>query len=191
MLLNIYSDEVLGNCLEMAFELKKYMIIMDSVSKEDFKATKEFRKIYNGFYRVAFKSSEWYDKYYQLMEEQKKEQRTIGEILSELTVVKSTVEVSFASKLIATINPDMPIWDQYVLRNLGLENEWTKYSTEFKEERIKKAVDIYDRIQSFYSDFQLSDEGKKCICVIDAALPQYADKITTTKKIDYILWSKR
>ena len=48
----------------------------------------------------------------------------------------------------------MPIWDQYVLRNLGLENEWTKYSTESKEERIKRAVDIYDRIQSFYSDFQ-------------------------------------
>ena len=191
MFLNIHSDEILGDCLETAFDLRIYVKIMNLVAKEDFHATPEFRKIFNGFYKIRQKSQEWYDKYYELMEEQKKEQRTFEEILIQLNNVKPSVEVSFASKLIATINPDMPIWDQYVLRNLGLEDEWKKCSVASKEERIKKAVDIYERIQTFYSDFQSSDEGKECIRVIDEALPKYADRISYAKKIDYILWSKR
>ena len=164
---------------------------MDIVAKEDFYATPEFRKLFNGFYKIRQKSQEWYDKYYELLEKQKNEQRTFEEILIQLNNVKPSVEVSFTSKLIATINPDMPIWDQYVLRNLGLMDEWTKCNADSKEERIKKAVEIYEKIQALYLEFQLSDEGKKCIEVIDEVLPQYADRITNTKKIDYILWSKR
>lgn len=37
--------------------------------------------------------------------------------------VDNSVEVSFASKLIATVSPEEPIWDKYVLKNLGFDKE--------------------------------------------------------------------
>lgn len=190
-IMNINPNSVIGDCLENAFGLKTYMRIMKYVSADDFRATPEFRKLFNGFYKVQRKTQKWYDCYYELMEEQKTEPRTFSEILVELNSINLSVETSFASKLIATINPDFPIWDQYVLRNLGFEREWEKCRSCPTDERIEKAVEIYERIQSLYAEFELSADGKACIAAIDSALPLYAEKLSNTKKIDFILWSKR
>ncbi len=164
---------------------------MNLVKKDDFTATTDFRKLFNGFYRVRQKSSVWYDKYYKLMEEQKINRRNIVQILKELYSVKKSIEVSFASKLIATINPDMPIWDQYVLKNLELDIEWEKYSKKSYLERVTKAGEIYQLITDKYDEIKNSEEGQRCLLKFDEVLPQYANIITDTKKIDYLLWSKR
>ncbi len=190
-MMNINPNNVIGDCLENAFGLKTYMRIMQNASADDFSATPEFRKLFNGFYKVQRKTQKWYDRYYELMEEQRIKSRSFSEILVELNSINPSVEASFASKLIATINPDFPIWDQYVLRNLGFEREWEKYRSCSADARIEKAVEIYEIIQSLYSEFELSAEGKACIAAIDSALPMYAEKLSNTKKIDFILWSKR
>ena len=36
------------------------------------------------------------------------------------------IEASFSSKMIATIDPNMPIWDRYVMQNLCLMNSFYK-----------------------------------------------------------------
>ncbi len=167
------------------------MRIMQNISADDFSATPEFRKLFNGFYKVQRKTQKWYDRYYELMEEQKTKPRTFSEILVDLNTINRPVEASFASKLIATINLDFPIWNQYVLRNLGFQREWEKCRSYHTDESIEEAVEIYERIQSLYSEFELSAEGKACIAAIDSALPVYAEKLSNTKKIDFILWSKR
>ncbi len=182
---------IIGDCLESGFGLNVYMQIMRAVSEEGFTATKEFRKQFNGYYKVRQKSQEWYDKYYELMENQKTKPKSYEKILYELYPVKQTIEASFASKLIATIDPKYPIWDKYVLQNLGLDSEWERNRSESHEKRITKAVEIYDQIQSFYTKFESSDKGRECIAVLDKALPMYANKLSNTKKIDFILWSKR
>ncbi len=191
MIAGIDPETIIGDCLETAFDLKTYTKILTYVKEDTFHATDEFRKLYNGFYRVRQKSPDWYDLYYRLMEEQRSKQRNIKEVLMELRKVKASIEVSFASKLIATINPDMPIWDQYVLRNLGFEKEWNKYQNASYMDRIAKAGDLYAAIKGSYLDFQNSSKGRECILKFNETLPKYAQIITDTKKIDYILWSKR
>ena len=123
------------------------MFLINAVAKQDFKADSEFRRIFNGYYKVRQRKAEWYDKYYSLMEDQKKAHRSFKEILVELKTF-GNVEVSFSSKLISTIETDKPIWDSYVLRNLGLWETWTQYQGRQIDERIEKAVSIYDTICS-------------------------------------------
>jgi hypothetical protein len=182
---------VMEDCLETAFNLKTYFEIMDSVSKPDFVATPEFRKKFNGFYRVRQKSQEWYDQYYHLLEVQKGTNRTFGELLHEMFLINGTVEVSFVSKLMATADPDAPIWNQYVLKNLCQETKWEQLRLQSSETRISAASEIYIEIQKWYGDFMSSSDGKACIKAFNTALPKYKNRLSDVKKIDFMLWSKR
>lgn len=59
---------------------------------------------------------------------------TFGEILNHIYTKMNGVGASFASKLAATINPNLPVWGKEVLRNIGSElNKITlKVQTELK-----------------------------------------------------------
>lgn len=180
---------VIADCLETAFGLKTYKYLIDTVSGTDFVASPSFRKVFNGYYKVRQRKTDWYDAYYKLMEEQKTENRSFEEVLEELAVYKS-VEVSFSSKLIATVDPAKPIWDQYVIHNLGLDMEWNRYQGKNMDVRIKKANDIYNTICEWYHTFLNTKEGEMCVAVFNEAVPKYAD-ISDVKKIDFMLTSRR
>ncbi len=191
MNLGITPDTFIGDSLETAFGLKAYSNIMLFTKNQPFVATQEFRTKFNGYYRLRQRSTEWYDKFYSLFESQFRIERSFEDLLREMHTVSGSLEVSFISKLIATVNPDKPIWDQYVVRNIGLESEWLRSSRLSKEKRIQKAVEIYNKIVKWYSDFLNDETGKACIEQFDQVLPQYKDSISDIKKIDCILWSKR
>ena len=125
------------------------------------------------------------------MEKQKEVPQSFETVLRSMYKVGNTIEVSFVSKLIAAVNPNLPIWDQYVIKNLGFMKKWDRYRQKTAEERIQKAVAIYDAIVSWYDEFLVSENGKLCVKCFDDNLPEYADKITDVKKVDYWLWSKR
>lgn len=194
-MVNISSEDVIGKCLETAFELKTYVKIMEKVRDSKFKADANFRKQFNGFYKVQRMTGEWYEEYYKLLEEQISNPKDFGTILKilyseDLYTKKPRVEVSYTSKLIATANSDKPIWDQFVLKNLGYETEWHKYNNKSFETRVNKAVEIYGKIETDYLEFMGTKEGKECIHRFNELLPKYAS-ITDVKKIDFYLWSLR
>ena len=95
------------------------------------------------------------------------------------------MEASFSSKMLATIDAKKPIWDQYVLQNLGLE-----LTGKTKEEKLLKAIDLYRRIEQWYADYLGTAAARKNIEEFDQLLPEYS-WISDTKKIDCLLWSKR
>ena len=187
----INPENVIENCLVTAFRLNDYLEITDAVHQHNFKATPEFRKKFNGFYIIRQRSKDWYDKYYDLLEQQRKKEKSFEVLLDELYPESNSIEVSFISKLIAAVSPDKPIWDQYVIKNLGLYNKWEKARKLEKNERIAVAGKIYNEIQSWYDSFIKSDDGKMCIEKFDNALPSYKNRLTDIKKIDFILWSTR
>lgn len=106
-------------------------------------------------------------------------------MIGSLYVETGNVEASFSSKMIATIDPEKPILDQYVLQNLGLELKGKN-----PREKIGNAVEIYHRIEAWYAEYLKTDEALENIAEFDRWLPSYA-WITDVKKIDYLLWSKR
>ena len=93
--------------------------------------------------------------------------------------------------MLATVDPLLPIWDKYVLQNLGLLKRWEKMTGKDKVVRIDEAERIYEDIKFWYRAFIRSKEGKACIAVFDSAMPHYKEKLTEVKKIDFLLWSKR
>lgn len=143
------------------------------------------------FWRVIYRSKDWQIRYYKLLEEQTKDKKTFGELLHLLHGVDNSVEVSFASKLIATVSPEELIWDKYVLKNLGFDKEWNKANGLCYGERIKVAVKIYEGGKDWYGGFIDSEEGKRCIEKFDEGLPEYKDRLTAVKKVDYMVWSCR
>ena len=78
-----------------------------------------------------------------------------------------------------------PIWDQYVLQNLGLE-----LMGKTQEEKLQNAVALYAQIVNWYADYLTTDEARKNIDEFDRLLPEYA-WVSDTKKIDCLLWCKR
>ena len=87
--------------------------------------------------------------------------------------------------MIATINPNNPIWDQYILNNLDIT---LKEKT--KDNRILEAIKTYENIKSWYKEFIISTVGKNLIRKFDDVLPEYTN-VSSIKKIDCFLWQNR
>lgn len=95
------------------------------------------------------------------------------------------IEASFSSKMLATINPDMPIWDRYVVKNLCL-----KMRGKTKKDQLTCAVDLYEQMLCWYKGFLQTENGKDCIKEFDRTMPGYI-WMSDVKKIDFYLWSIR
>ena len=87
--------------------------------------------------------------------------------------------------MLATINPEMPIWDSVVLKNLGL-----KFKGRSTIEKLSQSVDLYDTICKWYRVFLDTDEAKNMIEMFDYAFPEF-EQITKIKKIDFMIWAVR
>ncbi len=86
--------------------------------------------------------------------------------------------------MVATINPNFPVWDEHVLNNLGL-----KKPADGTKNRIEKNIELYNSIVKWYVDFLPTYDAKRMIKLFDARYK--TANITDTKKIDLILWQMR
>jgi len=165
--------------------IDQYIEIMDLFLSTDVSIDREFQRKYNFFYRVRQRTEKWYKTYYSFMQEQKGNAPNFSTVLRHLYSELGRYEPSFSSKLIATHNPDLPIWDAFILKNTGIKAPY--YSDPNK---LIKAVDKYKKIQSWYKDFLVSDSGSLIIEVFNDNVPEHG-AISDLKKIDFILWQTR
>jgi hypothetical protein len=97
------------------------------------------------------------------------------------------VEPSFSSKLVATIRPEMPVYDSIVRNRLGIANPRHYKSA---ETRLADAEQAYDRIECFYACTLPTEEFAALKDEFDRCVPQFAH-FTATKKLDILLWQWR
>ncbi|WP_326512180.1 hypothetical protein [Clostridium intestinale] len=164
--------------------LEKYLNIMNIVNEVDVSKDENFQKAFNGFYRIRQRSSIFYEKYYSFMESYKSRDISFDKTLLYFYSELGRVEASFSSKLVATINPNLPIWDSVVLKNLNLSQPHY-----YSKNRIQEIINLYDKINQWYQKFILTDEGKEIISIFDKNYPD--TPITEVKKIDFVLWQIR
>lgn len=93
-------------------------------------------------------------------------------------------EASFSSKLVATINPSLPIWDSIVLKNSG-----KKPPAYNKKNRMEEIILLYDAIKNEYEKILEEEKGKKIIELFDNEYPNSG--ITDIKKVDFVFWQIR
>lgn len=178
-MISLSACEILNTQLASSLGLDRYKEIMNGDP-----SSPEFQRLFNGYYRIR-RNAEWREIYYALFMMAREEQYTFAQIITSLYKATGNVEASFSSKMLATIDPSKPIWDQYVLQNLGLE-----LTGKTQEEKLKNAIMLYDEILRWYNEYLLSDEAKKNIQEFNRWLPQYS-WVSDVKKIDCLLWSKR
>lgn len=181
----INPSRVIQEKLAAGMGLDKYAFIEEQIDKVDISADNNFQKIFNGFYRVR-RNEEWRKHFYKLFEKAKHSGKAdFSYLLDEMYRLTGNVEASFVSKMVATLNPQMPIWDKYVVQNLQF-----KFPAISDPERIQKVKEIYMEIVLWYDSFLKTDNAKECLQKFDEILPDYV-WLSDVKKIDFYLWSIR
>lgn len=182
----IYIDakKVIENRIAESMGFDKYKQIMETVQETNVSSDADFQRAFNAFYRVR-RNTEWRKAYYDLFEKIKSGAPSFEFIIRSLFEYTGNVEASFSSKMLATINAEMPVWDRYVIQNLCLKNRGKT-----KEEQLKDSVDLYNQMISWYRIFLRTENGRDCIEEFDRILPGYA-WMSAVKKVDFYLWSIR
>ena len=175
----INATEVLRTQLAHSLGLDRYAEIMHGDP-----SSAGFQRMFNGYYRIR-RNEDWRKNYYALFVKARSRKYSFDQIINELYTLTGNVEASFSSKMLATIDATKPIWDQYVLSNLGLQ-----LAGKSQEEKLENAIVLYHQIESWYERYLTTDEAKKNIDEFNLLLPEYS-WISDTKKIDCLLWSKR
>ncbi|MEO5990179.1 MAG: hypothetical protein ABIP68_00970, partial [Ferruginibacter sp.] len=140
-----------------------------------------FKRTYNHFYRVR-RNEEFQKRYFQLLFENDRDCQ-FGYLLEEIYKQTNRLEASFASKMMHTLNPEMPIWDAEVLKKVKV-NAPKYWSSNRKSETIL----CYKHIQKWYNETLTSGEGKSMLAIFNSKCG--AIKITDLKKIDFMLWQQ-
>ena len=185
---------------------RELMDAVDSVNLADASDSTEFRRLYNGYYRIR-RDKAWQDKYYSLFEEAKgmEDQLSFDDILFTLYKETGQVEKVFVSKMIATLNPDKPILDSRVISYLNktgnhigysgriIESKYSRYEddvTEADKKRLEPAIREYQDLEIWYEEYVGSDECWEVVKNFDTTFPEFKDSkhFTTVRKIDWYLW---
>lgn len=140
--------KTMQQCIAALMGLDKYRFLLEQVHKVDVSSDEVFQRTFNGFYMVH-RNKEWRYAFYNLFERVKMSNDvSFACVLDEMYRLTGNVEASFSSKLLATLKPEMPIWDKYVVQNLGL-----KLPLNSDSNRIQTTEELYEEIVAWYKVF--------------------------------------
>lgn len=175
------SNSILTSQLARSFGLEKYSRIMSLWNSDRFD---DFVKEFTRYYQLR-RNKEWRIHFFKLFIEARDNSYSFDRILTRLYEMTHRVEASFSSKMLATIDASMPIMDRHVLHYFDLN-----LGGESPEEKLSNAVNVYNQIVGLYREYLKTEEAEKTIESFDRMIPEYT-WINPTKKIDYLIWSKR
>ena len=156
--------------------VESYLKIQGMYSRKEIRV--EFKKLFKKFYRVRGRIDQ--DKLWDLLKHRK--EVSINDAMNDISD-KKTVQLSFASKALHTINPDLPIYDRTVRIFFRLPNP---YPRELKK-RLVFQEKVYNDLKGIYAERK--DNGLiKLANAFDNLFPQYKTQISEVKKIDFMIW---
>lgn len=163
--------------------LSKYLWLQSELGARDVGIDAEFQKRFVGFYRVR-RGANWRNTYFRILEQAKSSPISFGEALRKLHTVTGRVEASFASKLVATIDPTQPVIDSVVLENTGLKLPYAGSS-----DRLARIEDVHQSLGSIYAKFLSSGSGRSMVERFKKSYPDAS--VSEVKMLDLLLWQTR
>lgn len=180
---NIEDIEKALNRDDMYLGVMKYKFIMDTFWYIDCSTNNTFKAVFTDFYKLNVGAEQVFlDRFFYCLEYHKNTKLSFIEVLRYLYKYSKKVHGSFASKLLATVNPKLPIIDKFIRNHLELE---TYYGTK----NVDKVVEQYYQIITIYEGFLKTEQAKLWINLFDEKFPN--NNIENIKKIDFILWQIR
>jgi hypothetical protein len=152
--------------------LTQYLWIQNRFRQVDVRIDAQFQRAFNSFYRVL-RNRRWRDEFFRLLESGKECSWTFGEALDHLFQFCGRFEASFAGKLVATLNPNLPVVDSIVLDNVGAKIP--RWGSEYRRARI---LDLYDRMRVMFEEFLRTETG---VYLVEQFQQRYGQEVTETK----------
>lgn len=163
--------------------VEKYCWLEENLHKCNVSTNTEYQRKFSHYYRMRFVSPKYREAFFALFEEIKDHPDTsFEEVARRLYPVDQKHEFSFISKMLHTINTSRPIYDSQVNAALKLRT----YQPVF-EKRLKKDIEILDRISARYRMLMASPEVSEIQKEIDLKISPKT--ISSEKKLDFILWA--
>ncbi len=180
-------------------KLNQYFYLQDSLLKCNVEKNNKYQATFRSYYRMRWpldgfpkdcpiklisKTSHknLYGIFFEILEREKYNNNNIlfYSVLEEFYNITGRYEASFCSKLVATINPKLPVWDTNVLKNLGLKRigygrKLNIYNNKYLE--IKTCID-----NTIYKNC-----SKQWQILFDNNFPKF-NGFTDVKKLDLFLW---
>lgn len=163
--------------------LALYREIQCRVWKTDVRFDRDFQKLFNRFYVVRLKLEKQPVLYAEL-EREKTDRRGFEAVLRAMHAQLNRVDASFASKVVATVDPTQPVIDSLVLGNVGLRLPTTQ-----SRRRLERIVEVHRELADWYRATLASEAGQRALEEFDLAYP--GTDLTDLKKLDLIIWQMR
>jgi hypothetical protein len=145
-----------------------------------------FQFVFRSFYRIdnAGLTPDWKLRYFEFLSQGERSLKTILEGLYHIPTKKKvkSLQFSFATKLLHTLDTSLPIYDSKVAELLGLP---VKKGKDFAA-NLSTCIAVYERLQETQQEL-LSDEGIRN--QIAALKDRYNSQISDEKALDFLLWS--
>jgi hypothetical protein len=145
-----------------------------------------FQFVFRSYYRIdnAGLTSGWKVRYFEFLSQREARLKTILEGLYHIPTKKKvkSLQFSFATKLLHTLDTSQPIYDSKVAELLGLP---VKKGKDFAA-NINTCIAVYEKLREAQQQL-LSDEGIKN--QIAALKNHYNSQISDEKALDFLLWS--
>ena len=165
--------------------IKKYLLLMQLLKTKDIQTANLFHRTFNGFYKVR-RQKDFRDALFGYLEYNKNKKVSFKQSLLFFNKKFQRLEPSFSSKIVATINPNLPIWDTEVLARLNITVPNYNLDREIRSRRMTR---IYEKIVGWYSKFLNTKQAETMIETFNKKIGIL--DITPIKKIDFILWQTR
>jgi hypothetical protein len=147
-----------------------------------------FQFVFRSYYRIdnAGLTFDWKVRYFRFLSQKERNLRTILEGLYHIPTKKNvkSLQLSFATKLLHTLDTSQPIYDSKVAELLGLP---VRRGKDF-EANINTCITVYKKLQESQQEL-LSDDGIKT--QVAALKDYYNSQISDEKALDFLLWSAR
>jgi hypothetical protein len=163
--------------------LRQYMSLQEDLHKVDVSKDRQFQKRFNHFYRVR-RGAEWQSQFYKLLQENKTHTTEFSEVLKAIKKYTGRYEASFSSKLVASIHPEKPVIDKFVLENVGLKLQYGS-----AKERENGILEAYNALVKKFDEFLRSKNGRYLVKKFQEKFPEA--KVTEVKMVDLVLWKTR
>ena len=164
--------------------IDKYIKVINQLHLCDVSKSMEYQKLFNGFYYIRQKKPEYYSLYFDYLEANKNNDINFVDVLTYINTTTGRFEPSFASKLLATIDPDSPVWDSVVLEKLSIVPPRS-----YQKDVMYVTVKTFMTLLEWYGNYFKTQNAIDVLNLFNSIYPQYSQSITAVKKVDFALWS--
>ena len=180
------QDDILSN-LKLE-SIAVYSFLKNEYAKGNILNNLVFQFVFRSYYRLdnAGLSNEIKSRFFQLLAQK---QINLGTILSELYEIptlkgKNTIQFSFATKLLHTIDNNNPIFasEVAVLTKINIKGS-------DRDKKIYSCIEIYNSLEKLYAKLKKDDKIRKVISKFRSKFKVDDERISDTKVIDFIMWS--